>query len=230
MRRRRIGTLTLVLLVALLAIAALAGTAAAQGTGGGYYGCGGCGGWPGTGGTGGGGTGTGGWCGGGTWNGSGTWGGTGAWGTAFGGQWLTTHPEAFSAWLDLRIKNLETTKAWYDQYQTDLRSTAARQALKAVWQQNWTDMKAWYQKYGSGAGWTCPGSGCWGSGMWGAGYGSGYLLGHSGAFGDYLDLRISQANDVKAWLTQYSSDLTGSAAQTALQSMRTDMRTQVKKF
>ena len=231
MRKRRIGTLTLVLLVALLAVATLAGTASAQGNG--SYGCCG-GGWPTTGGTGGGtggGTyGPGSWCGGGVWNGNGAWGGTGAWGTSSGAAWLTGHPAAFGAYLDLRIKNIQAMKSWAQQYGRDLTSAAARQALQAIWQQNWTDMKAWYQQYGGGSGWTAPGSGCWGGGMWGSGYGSGWLTSHPAAFADYLDLRLGQVSDMKAWLAQYAGNLSGSAAQTAMQTMRSEHRAEIVKF
>ncbi len=171
------------------------------------------------------------WCGGGYWNGSGTtWGGTGTWGIGFGGKWLLNHPDAFNAWLDLRTSQLDAIKAWYGQYSSAPFSAAAQTSLRTLWQQNWTDVKAWYQQYASGAAWVCPTAGCWGRAMWGTGFGGGWLLRHPGAFADWIDLRLSTVNDVKAWFAQYSADPFSTTAQMALQTLRTEQRAEVVKF
>ena len=56
------------------------------------------------------------------------------------------------------------------------------------------------------------------------------MTGHPGAFGQWMTMRARQTAAVTAWQQHYAGNLTGSAAQTAMQSMRTHMRTQVKNF
>ena len=88
------------------------------------------------------------------------------------------HPAAFGAWLDLGSTTSTAMQALVRSSTGDLTSAAAQQALRALWQHHWTDMKAWYQQYGGGA--TdldqLSGGDCWGGVMWGSGYGSGWLL------------------------------------------------------
>jgi hypothetical protein len=132
------------------------------------------------------------WCGGGMWGGSGSWGGTGMWGTGSGASWLTNNPDALAAWLQLKTDHVAAMQTWYDTYKADLTTPAAQQALHDLWTDNWNDMKAFYEKYGNGAAWTCPTAGMWGgwqggmmggswdaSHMWGSGYGASWMTGHA---------------------------------------------------
>ena len=146
------------------------------------------------------------WCGGGTWGGSGSWGGTGMWGTGTGASWLTNDPEAMQAWLQLKADHVAAMQTWYDTYKADLTTPEAQQALHDLWTKNWNDMKAFYEKYGNGAAWTCPASGMWGgwqtggmmggswdpSHMWGTGYGASWMMSHSNGFGRWLTMRARQ--------------------------------------
>ena len=185
------------------------------------------------------------WCGGGIWNGTGsTWGGTGMWGIGSGMSWLTSNPVALQAWPQLRANHVKALQTWYDTYKADLTSNPAQQALHALWTTFWTDMKAFYQQYGNGAAWTCPSDGMWGGWdmggmmghdwdaqhMWGSGYGASWMMSHRGGFGQWLTMRGKQTAAVTAWQQHYAGNLTGSAAQTAMQTMRTHQRTQVKNF
>jgi hypothetical protein len=188
------------------------------------------------------------WCGGGIWNGTGAWGGTGMWGTGFGATWAANHPQAFQAWLDLMAAHRAALKTWYDTYKADPTSAAAQQALHDLWQTFWNDMKAFYQQYGNGATWTCPALDMWGgwdmmgggmmggggswdsSRMWGTGYGAGWMMGHPKAFAAWLHLRAKQQAGVGAWWTANSSAPTSTAAQTALTTMRSHHRAQIRSF
>jgi hypothetical protein len=177
-----------------------------------------------------------GWCGGGMWDGSGSWGGTGMWGTGFGAQWLGNHPDAFDAWITLRTDHMTELRAWYDLYKGDLTSSLAQQALKALWQDHWDDMKAFYQQYADGTDWVCPaltmwggmGGGMMGGGwtMWGTGYGTGWLLTHATAFDRWQTLRAKQMSQVSTWWTTYRAQPFSTAAQSALTAMRSRHRTQ----
>lgn len=170
------------------------------------------------------------WCAGGIWDGSGsTWGGTGMWGTGFGGRWLRDHPAAFSAWLKLRTEHMTELRAWFDQYRGSLGSDAARQALQALWQDHWNDMKAFYQQYANGTTWVCPALTMWGGmgggmvggwTMWGTGYGTGWLVKHPAAFAAWQTLRARQVSHVRSWWMKYRSAPYGTAAQNALKAMR----------
>ena len=179
------------------------------------------------------------------WGGSGAWGGTGMWGTGTGASWLTNNPDALAAWTQLRADHVAAMQTWYQTYKADLTTPAAQQALHDLWTNNWNDMKAFYQQYGSGAGWTCPAFGMWGgwqtggmmggqgwdaSHMWGAAYGASWMTAHPGAFGQWMTLRGRQTAAVSAWQQHYAGSLSGSAAQTARQTMQAHMRTQVKNF
>jgi len=183
------------------------------------------------------------WCGGGMWGGSGSWGGTGMWGTGTGASWLTNNPDALQAWLQLKADHLAAMQTWYDTYKADLTTPKAQQALHDLWTKNWNDMKAFYEQNGGGATWTCPSYGMWGgwmggmmggswnpSHMWGTGYGASWMTGHRSGFGQWLTMRGRQTAAVTAWQQHYAGNLTGSAAQTAMQTMRTHQRTQVKSF
>ena len=189
----------------------------------------------------------GGWCGGGIWNGSGAWGGTGMWGTGFGATWAENHPQAFQAWLDLMTAHRTAMKSWYDTYKADPTSATAQQALHDLWQTFWNDMKAFYEQYGNGVAWTCPGLGMWGgwdmmgggmmgggswdaSHMWGSGYGAAWMVGHPKAFGAWLHLHAIQQAGVAAWWKANAAAPTSTAAQTALGTMRSHHRAQVKAF
>ena len=185
-----------------------------------------------------------GWCGGGMWSGSGSWGGTGMWGTRTGMAWLAGDPDALAAWTQLRADHVAAMRTWFDTYKADLTSSAAQQSLHDLWTKNWDDMKAFYEQYGNGAAWTCPGLGMWGgwqtggmmggswdpSHMWGAAYGAAWMTGHPGAFGQWMTMRAKQTGAVTAWQQHYAGNLTGSAAQTAMRTMYARMRTQIKNF
>jgi len=177
------------------------------------------------------------------WGGSGSWGGTGMWGTGSGMGWVTSNPDALLAWLQLKADHLTAMQTWYDTYKADLTIPKAQQALHDLWTKNWNDMKAFYEQYGNGATWTCPASGMWGgwqggmmggswdpSHMWGTGYGASWMTGHHSGFGQWLTMRGKQTAAVAAWQQHYAGNLTGSAAQTAMQTMRAHQRTQVKDF
>jgi hypothetical protein len=174
------------------------------------------------------------WCGGGFWNGGGsTWGGSGMWGTGYGAQWLRSHPGAFDAWLRLRTDQMTEMRAWFQQYKGDLRSPAAQQALRSLWQDHWNDMKAFYQQYGGGAKWVCPALGMWGGGMmgsgqmmWGTGYGSGWLLQHPAAFAGWQQMRARQISQVSAWWSHHRAQPFSAAAQKTLTAMRSHHKTQ----
>jgi hypothetical protein len=187
----------------------------------------------------------GGWCGGGMWDGSGAWGGTGMWGTAFGMSWLTSNPDALAAWTQLRATHQQALQTWYDTHKADLTAPEAQKALHDLWTTFWNDMKAFYEQYGGGATWTCPSAVMWGgwdmggmmgghdwdaSHMWGTGYGASWMTSHPGAFGQWLTMRSKQTTAVSSWSQKYHSALKGSAAQTALQTMRNHQRAQVKSF
>ena len=190
------------------------------------------------------GTSSGSWCGGGIWGGSGSWGGTGMWGTGGGMAWLTGNPDALAAWLQLKADHVAAMQAWYETYKADLTTPAAQQALHDLWTDNWNDMKAFYEQYGNGAAWTCPAAGMWGgwqggmmgggswdpSHMWGSGYGASWMTGHPGGLAQWMAMRARQTSAVTAWQRRYAGNLTGSSARTALQNVRTHMRTQVKSF
>ena len=191
------------------------------------------------------GSGTGSWCGGGIWNGAGAWGGTGMWGTGTGAQWLAGNPAALPAWLQLRAAHQRAMRAWDDTYKADLTRPAAQQALQHLWATYWNDMKSFYEHYANGAVWTAPSSGMWGGWdmgdmmgdhdwdahhMWGTGYGAAWMTSHPGAFSHWLTMRGKQTADVTAWHQRYGADPSSSTAQTALQTMRTHHRTQVKSF
>jgi hypothetical protein len=185
------------------------------------------------------------WCGGGVWNGTGSWGGTGTWGTGSGMAWLAGNPDALAAWTQLRADHQQAMRAWYDTYKADLTTPEAQQALHDLWTKNWNDMKAFYETYANGATWTAPSEGMWGgwdmggmmghhdwdaSHMWGTGHGASWMMSHSGDFGQWLALRGKQTTAVSAWSHRYHNALKGSAAQTALQTMRTRQRAQVRSF
>jgi hypothetical protein len=184
------------------------------------------------------------WCGGGMWGGSGSWGGTGMWGTGMGTGWLTGNPGALQAWLQLRSDHLAAMRSWYDTYKADLTSPAAQQALHDLWTTFWNDMKAFYEQYGNGATWTCPGAGMWGgwqtggmmgaswdpSHMWGAGYGASWMTGHPAAFGQWMTIRAKQTAAVAAWQQRYAGNLAGGAAQTAMQTLHVRQRMQIRSF
>ena len=185
----------------------------------------------------------GGWCGGGMWGGTGSWGGTGMWGTGKGTGWLTSNPAALQAWLQLRANHVKALQTWYAAYKANLGSVAAQEALHVLWATYWNDMKAFYLRYGNGATWTCPSYGMWGgwmggmmggswdpSHMWGTGYGASWMKGHRGGFGQWLTMRGKQTAAVTAWQQRYAGNLTSSAAQTAMQTMRAHQRMQVKSF
>jgi hypothetical protein len=189
-------------------------------------------------------TGGNGWCGGGMWGGSGSWGGTGMWGTGSGTGWLTSNPDVLAAWLQLKTDHVAAMQTWYDTYKADLRSPEAQQALHDTWTTFWNDMKVFYEQYGNGATWTCPSSGMWGGWqtggmmggswdpdhMWGTGYGASWMTGHPGAFGRWMTMRARQTAAVTAWQQHYAGDLTGSAAQTAVQALHAHQRAQVRDF
>jgi hypothetical protein len=187
------------------------------------------------------------WCGGGFWNGggSGAWGGTGMWGMGSGMGWLASNPAALQAWLQLRAEHLKALQAWHDTYKGDLTSDAAQQALHDLWTTMWNDMKGLYQQYGNGATWTCPSDGVWGGWetggmmgshswdarhMWGTGYGAAWMMSHPGGLSRWLRMRALQTTAVRAWQLRYRSDVSSSAAQTALRTLTMHNRTQVKSF
>jgi hypothetical protein len=187
----------------------------------------------------------GGWCGGGMWSGSGAWGGTGMWGMGSGMAWLTGDPAALAAWTQLRADHQKAMQAWYDTYKADLKTTEAQQALHDLWTRNWNDMKAFYEQYSGGAAWTAPASGMWGgwdmggmmgqhswdvSRMWGTGYGASWMMGHGSGFGQWLAMRGKQTAAVGAWARRYAGDPTGTAAHTAMHTLKTRMHTQVRGF
>ena len=186
-----------------------------------------------------------GWSGGGMWNGSGAWGGTGMWGTGTSARWLTSHPAALQAWLQLRAADAKAMQTWYDTYKTNLTSAAAQQALHATWTTFWNNMKAFYQQYGNGAVWTCPSFDMWGdwmmgggmmggswnaNHMWGAGYGASWMTSHVAGMGQWLTLRAKQTTALRSWQRRYASNLRGSSAQAALGTLMTHNRVQVKSF
>jgi len=178
------------------------------------------------------------------WGGSGAWGGTGMWGTSTSAQWLTSNPAALQAWLQLRADHAKAMQTWYDTYKPDLTSTAAQQALHALWTSFWNDMKAFYQQYGNGAAWTCPSDGMWGgwdmggmmggswnaSHMWGAGYGASWMTGHVRGFGQWLTMRAHQTTAMHNWQQHYGSNPGSATAQTALRTLTMHNRAQVKSF
>ena len=193
----------------------------------------------------GGGTGDGGWCGGGMWGGSGSWGGTGMWGTGSGVGWLAKNPAALQAWLHLRSDHIKALQTWHDTYNADLTTRAAQQALHNLWSTFWNDMKSFYERYGGGATWTCPSDGMWrgwdmggmmgghkwdAHHMWGTGYGAAWMTSHPGAFGRWLTMRARQTAAMRAWQQRYGAHLGSTTAQTALRTMRTHHRAQVKSF
>ena len=185
------------------------------------------------------------WCGGGMWSGTGAWGGTGMWGTGSGMSWLTSHPGALKAWLQLKADHIKALQTWQDTYKANLTTPAAQQALHGLWTKFWNGMKSFYEHYGNGAVWTCPSDGMW-SGwdmggmmgghewdahhMWGTGYGAAWMTSHPGAFGHWLTMRDRQTAAVTAWQQHYKANPGSSAAQTALQTMRAQQRAQVKSF
>jgi hypothetical protein len=186
-----------------------------------------------------------GWCGGGMWNGHGHWGGTGIWGTGSGMAWLTGNPDALAAWTQLRADHQQAMQTWYDSYRDDLTSPEAQQALHDLWAKLWNDMKAFYEQYGSGAAWTCPSESMWGgwdmggmmgqhdwdpSHMWGSGHGASWMTDHPDAFGHWLTMRGKQMTAMSAWQHHYGADPGSTAAQTALHTMRTHDRAQVRSF
>ena len=184
------------------------------------------------------------WCGGGLWGGSGSWGGTGMWGTGSGMSWLTSNPDALTAWLQIKADHIAAMQAWYETYKADLTTPGAQQALHDLWTKTWSDMKAFYEQYAKGATWTCPSDGMWGGWtrrhdgpprlgslrMWGTGHGASWMTGHPGAFSHWLTMRAKQAAAVTAWQHRYARNLKSSAAQTAMTTMRAHHRTQVKSF
>ena len=187
----------------------------------------------------------GGWCGGGVWNGTGSWGGTGMWGTGSGLAWLTSNPDALKAWTKLRADHQQAMRTWYDTYKADLTTPEAQQALHDLWTTNWNDMKAFYEQYGNGATWTCPSDGMWGgwdhggmmghhdwdaTHMWGTGHGASWMMSHLGALGQWLTMRGKQMTAMNAWQRRYGTRPGSTAAQTALHTMRTHQRAQVKSF
>jgi hypothetical protein len=186
-----------------------------------------------------------GWCGGGMWNGDGHWGGTGMWGTGSGMAWLTGTPDALAAWTQLRADHQQALQTWYDTYKADLTAPEAQQALHDLWSTFWTDMKSFYGTYANGATWTCPDEGMWGGWdmggmmgqhdwdahhMWGTGYGASWMMSHSKGFGQWLAMRGKQTAAVNSWQHRYGTDPASSAAQTALHTMRTHHRAQVRSF
>src|SRR5690606_26218534 len=102
------------------------------------------------------------WCGGGIWEGDGHWGGSGRWGTGSGMSWLSDNPDALAAWTQLRTRQHEALRAWYDAHKADLTSPEAQQALHDLWTAFWSDHKALYEQHGDGAAWTCPSHEMWG--------------------------------------------------------------------
>ena len=66
--------------------------------------------------------------------------------------------------------------------------------------------------------------------MWGAGYGASWMTSHPAGFGQWLTMRARQTTAMHAWRLRYATNLTGTTAQTALQTLRQHDRSQVKAF
>lgn len=179
------------------------------------------------------------------WSGSGSWGGTGMWGTGSGMSWLASNPDALAAWLQLKADHVAAMQTWLDTYKADLTTSEAQRALHDLWAKTWNDMKAFYEQYAKGAAWTCPSDGMWGgwdnggmmgqhawdpSHMWGTGYGASWMTGHPGAFGRWMTMRARHTAAVTAWQQRHAGNLTGSAAQKAMQTMHAHQRAQVRDF
>ena len=187
----------------------------------------------------------GGWCGGGMWNGAGAWGGTGMWGTGGDAQWLIDNPAAMQAWLQLRADHHQAMQTWYDTYKGALTTPEAQQALHDLWLTFWNDMKSFYEQFGNGAAWVCPTTGIWSgwqmggmmgggswdpSHMWGTGYGASWMTSHPDGFGKWLGMRARQMAALNAWWQHNASAPGSPAAQTALHTLGTHQRAQVKSF
>ena len=177
--------------------------------------------------------------------GTGAWSGTGMWGTGSGMQWLLDDPIAFEAWLQMRTAHQQAMQDWYDTYATDLNSTAAQQALHDLWTTFWNDMKDFYELYGNGAAWLCPSSGMWGGWqmggmmggggwdpghMWGTGYGASWMMSHPAGFGQWLSMRDRQMSAMNDWWQQNGSAPGSPAARTALRTLTSHQRSQVRSF
>ena len=185
------------------------------------------------------------WCGGGMWNGTGHWSGSGMWGTGSGASWLANNPDALQVWLQLRADHVAAMQAWRDAYKAGLTTPEAQQALHDLWIKNWEDMKAFYERYATGAAWTCPSESMWGgwetgatmgdhgwnaAHMWGTGHGASWMAHHPGALRQWLTMRAKQTAKATAWTHRYGDHLRSRAARSALKALRAHQRAQVKSF
>ena len=103
---------------------------------------------------------------------------------------LMSNPKAVAAMQALRDEHRGEMQAWYEQYNADPTSVAARAALKALRQEHWNDMKALFKEFGiqvpKGAGpGVCGGQGgmMGGNGMMGGGNGGSGPCGGGGGAG-----------------------------------------------